>query len=118
MSRLFSPVVLAVMVVSTLTATGAAASGWGGGGRGEGVGVVSGFAVSAVRYELSAGDPGLVAAVSFALAPEPAVDATITAEIGGVKYACDIDGSRARCLPQDSPAVLAAIDSLRVVAAP
>ena len=105
---------LAAFIIAAMFSGSAWAAGPGGSGQGE----ISGYAVSAVHFELSAATPTTITAVTFSLEPQPPPAAHVTADIAGQRYECSFPPGAVLCRPSGAGAMLSAADSLTVTAAP
>ncbi len=87
---------------------------------GIGTGAVTGYDVSSVSYALNSSNPSLVDAVSFDLDAAPAAGSTIQVRLSDGSptwYACSFSGTSVTCPTTSTPASVADVTALTVVAA-
>lgn len=84
---------------------------------GDGSGEVSGFTVSAIHYEPSAADPGILHRVTFRFDPTPGPGVSVRVVLAGHSFACAMDGAVAACETSSPAVAIADITSFRVIAA-
>ncbi len=111
-----SGVLASLAVAAAVTVT--ARAGTVGQPTGSGLGQISGYVITDVHFDLSAGEPATIAAVRFSLEPEPPAASHIYASVGAIQYACVLASSRATCRASGVEAPLAGARSLTVTAAP
>ncbi len=85
---------------------------------GDGTGAVSGYGVSAIKYNLNASNPSSADTVTFTLDSTPVAGSSLKAQVasGGAWYNCINSGANATCTLTGGVAVTS-IGQLRVVAA-
>lgn len=110
---------LAVLAFLVLSATYAFTAGntVGASKAGDGSGGITGYAVSAVHYNLNATDPTLVDSIDFDLDSTPIAGSTVKAQLvtGGTWFDCTWTATDVNCVT--TGADVASADSLRVVVA-
>lgn len=87
---------------------------------GVGTGAVTGYDVSSVSYALNSSDPSLVDAVSFDLDAAPVAGSTIQVRLSDGSptwYSCSFSGTSVTCPTTATPASVADVTALTVVAA-
>ncbi len=111
-------VLLAVMVFSMAVYGFAAANTVDASFAGDGDNSISGYQVTAVKYNLDAADPGKIATVTFTLDATPKAGSTIKIKLvnaGTTWYSCSNAGTAVTCTTTN--ATVATADRLRVVIA-
>jgi hypothetical protein len=86
---------------------------------GDGSGAVSGFVVSAIKYNLNATSPGNIDSVTFTLDSTPAAGSTMKIQLAaaGSWYSCTNAGANLTCATTSPQATVAGASTLRIVVA-
>ena len=108
--------VLAALAVAFASVTGTALTAPAPAAGGQSANVVSGYAISDVRYTPDANDPNRIAAVSFRLTPADATFALVRLTPGGETIDCVVEAGYATC-PVGAAASFADASRLEVTAA-
>ena len=107
----FASVATAYAAANTVPATAA----------GDGAGAISGYAISAIHYNLNAANPGNIDSVTFTTDTLVPANSTVKIKLvnaGSTWYTCTGQGSTSITCATTSPqATVSAADSLRVVIA-
>jgi hypothetical protein len=115
LSRIFKLFIMAfvILVVAGFTYAYAATNTVGPSEAGDGSGTISGYAISAVHYNLNATTPSLIDSVTFTISASAAT-VKISLDGGTTYYSCSIAGTNVTCTTAGATVVSAT--SLRVIA--
>jgi hypothetical protein len=112
-------IVFVVLVLTSIVFTYAAANTLSVSYAGDGSNTISGFAISAIKYNLNAVDPSLIDSVAFTTAPAVPANSTVAIQLvsGGTWYTCPsvLGGTSITCATAGADVLSA--DNLRIVIA-